>query len=94
MAFSSATPISPAVRSCLRHSHSMKVVAVIALALALMGCTITPEAIIGIVAGETAGAFIAGRTGAIVGAGIGIVAASMVVWPTVVATFVYYLSPA
>ena len=71
----------------------MKIVAVIALALALMGCTITPEAIIGIVAGETAGAFIAGRTGAIVGVGVGIVAASMVVWPTVVATFVYYLSP-
>jgi hypothetical protein len=71
----------------------MKVVAVIALALALMGCTITPEAIIGIVAAETAGAFIAGRTGAIVGAGVGIVAASMVVWPTVVATLVYYLSP-
>jgi len=72
----------------------MKVVVVIALALALMGCTITPEAIIGIVAGATAGAFIAGRTGAIVGAGVGTVAASMVVWPTVVATFVYYLSPA
>ena len=72
----------------------MKVVAVIALALALMGCTITPEAIIGIVAGETAGVFIAGRTGALIGAGLGIVAASMVVWPTVVATFVYYLSPA
>jgi hypothetical protein len=34
----------------------MKVVAVIALAIALMGCTITPEAIIGLVAGETAGA--------------------------------------
>jgi hypothetical protein len=54
----------------------MKVVAVIALALALMGCTITPEAIIGLLAG----------------AGVGVVAASMVVWPTVLAIFVYYLS--
>jgi hypothetical protein len=70
----------------------MKVVAVIALALALMGCTITPEAIIGIVAGETAGACIGGRTGAIVGAGVGIVAASMVVWPTVVATVATFSS--
>jgi hypothetical protein len=72
----------------------MKVVAVITLALALMGCTITPEAIIGLVAGETAGAFVAGPLGAAFGAGIGVVAASMVVWPTVLAIFVYYLSPA
>jgi hypothetical protein len=69
----------------------MKVVAVIALGLALMGSTLTPEAIIGLVAGETAGAFIAGNIGAILGAGVGIVAASMVVWPTVLALFVYYL---
>jgi hypothetical protein len=72
----------------------MKVVAVIALALALMGCTITPEAIIGLVAGQVVGAFIAGPMGAAVGASVGVVAASMVVWPTAVAIFVYYLSPA
>jgi hypothetical protein len=69
----------------------MKVVAVIALGLALMGSTLTPEAIIGLVAGETAGAFIAGNIGAILGAGVGVVAASMVVWPTVLALFVYDL---
>jgi hypothetical protein len=85
---------SPSVRSRLRYSRSMKVVAVTTLALALMGCTITPEAIIGLVAGETAGAFVAGPLGAALGAGIGVVAASMVVWPTVLAIFVYYLSPA
>ena len=72
----------------------MKVVAVIALAIALMGCTITPEAIIGLVAGETAGAFIAGSAGAALGAGVGLVAASMVVWPTVLAICFYHLSPA
>ena len=72
----------------------MKVVAVIALAIALMGCTITPEAIIGLVAGEIAGAFIAGSTGAALGAGVGLVAASMVVWPTVLAISFYHLSPA
>ena len=54
----------------------MKVVAVIALALALMGCTITPEAIIGLVAGGFTGAFIAGPIGAAVGAGVGAVAAA------------------
>jgi len=63
----------------------MRVVAVIAVALALMGCTITPEAIIGLIAGETAGAFIAGPIGAVLGAGVGVVAASMVVWPAVLA---------
>ena len=63
----------------------MRVVAVIAVALALMGCTITPEAIIGLIAGETAGAFIAGPMGAVLGAGVGVVAASMVVWPAVLA---------
>jgi hypothetical protein len=47
----------------------------IALALALMGCTITPEAIIGLVAGGVTGSFVAGPIGAAVGAGIGVVAA-------------------
>jgi hypothetical protein len=61
----------------------MRVVAVISVALALMGCTITPEAIIGLIARETAGAFIAGPIGAVLGAGVGVVAASMVVWPAV-----------
>lgn len=56
----------------------MKVVAVIALALAFMGCTITPEATIGLVAGGVTGAFIAGPIGAAVGAGVGVVAAPMV----------------
>jgi hypothetical protein len=56
----------------------MKVVAVIALALALMGCTIPPEAIIGLVGGGGTGAFIAGPIGAAVGAGGGVVAAPMV----------------
>ena len=52
----------------------MKVVAVIALALALMGCTITPEAILGLVGGGVTGGFIAGPIGAAVGAGVGIAA--------------------
>ena len=56
----------------------MKLVAVIALALALVGCTITPEAITGLVAGGVTGAFIAGPIGAAVGAGVGVVAAPMV----------------
>ena len=56
----------------------MKVVAVVALALALMGCTITPEAIIGLVAGGVTGAFIAGPLGAAVRAGVGVVAAPTV----------------
>ena len=72
----------------------MKVVAPIFLTLALMGCTITPEAMIGLVAGETVGAFIAGPIGAVLGTVVGVVAASMVEWPTVQAISVYYLSPA
>jgi hypothetical protein len=53
----------------------VKTIAVIVLALALMGCTITPEAIIGLVAGGVTGSFIAGPIGAAVGAGVGVVAA-------------------
>jgi len=53
----------------------VKTIAIIALALALMGCTITPEAIIGLVAGGVTGSFVAGPIGAALGAGIGVVAA-------------------
>ena len=61
---------------------SLKAVAAIALALALMACTITPEAIIGLVAGGVTGSFIAGPIGAALGAGLGVVAAPMVGVPT------------
>jgi len=60
----------------------LKAVAAIALALALMACTITPEAIIGLVAGGVTGSFIAGPIGAALGAGLGVVAAPMVGVPT------------
>ena len=60
----------------------MKAVAAIVLAIALMACTITPEAIIGLVAGGVTGSFIAGPIGAAVGAGLGVVAAPMVGVPT------------
>lgn len=52
----------------------MKVVAVIALALPFLGCTIAPEATIDLVAGGVTGAFIAGP----IGAAVGVVAAPMV----------------
>jgi hypothetical protein len=61
---------------------SLKAVAAIVLAIALMACTITPEAIIGLVAGGVTGSFIAGPIGAAVGAGLGVVAAPMVGVPT------------
>ncbi|MGC1347757.1 MAG: hypothetical protein WA863_17060 [Methyloceanibacter sp.] len=56
----------------------MKVVAVIALALPFLGCTIAPEATIDLIAGGVTGAFIAGPIGAAVGAGMGVVAAPIV----------------
>jgi hypothetical protein len=41
----------------------------------------------GLVTDETAGAFIAGPIGGVLGAAVGVVAASMVVWSTVLPLF-------